>query len=158
MLFVNSNVSVIPRFHTSVLKTSGCPAVSRNTTSWEGLISFVYGAMTSQFVLLTWVIEQRKMGGRNNIKTALKEGGWQRVVWIFLAQLRRSGGVLCYSRSSYRTKSIVWITARDPTLCRSPYTASRLNNIWRWQCVSVNSPNMSPCACGRTDVRMWRSK
>jgi len=46
-------VSVIPRFHTSVLKTSGCPAVSRNTTSWERLISIVYGAMKSRFVPLT---------------------------------------------------------------------------------------------------------
>jgi hypothetical protein len=52
VLFVNSNVSVISRFHTSVLKTSGCTAVSRNT-SWERLISFFYGAVTSRYLLLT---------------------------------------------------------------------------------------------------------
>lgn len=68
VLFVNSNVSVIPRFHTSVLKTSWCPAVSRNTTSWERLISFVYGAMTSRSVLLTICyvgnrVEEDEVGG-----------------------------------------------------------------------------------------------
>lgn len=66
--FVNSNVSVIPRFHTSVLKISECPAVYRNTTYWERLISFVYGTVTSWFVHLTKCylgnrIEEDEVGG-----------------------------------------------------------------------------------------------
>ena len=73
-------VSVIPRFHTSVLKTSGCPAVSRNTTSWERLISFVNGAMTSRFVLLTICylcnrMEEDEMGGTILKRTLKKRYG-----------------------------------------------------------------------------------
>jgi hypothetical protein len=159
--FVNSNVSVIPRFHTSVLKTSECPAVYRNTTSWERLISFVYGTVTSWFVLLTKCylgnrIEEDGVGGTILKRILMKLDGKASTGYFWLSYKVVEFCATVGVRTAQKTLSGPLRNIRH--VCRSPCTESRLTSIWIWQCMSVNSPNMSPCACGRTDGRMWRSK